>query len=159
MASILAIDPGPQGSGYVLYANGCVRECDNIDTGELIEMLWSWSPPHPFLAIEMVAHYGTGMPAGQSIFDTCVVIGRMQQAWHDPEGVVLIPRREVKLALCGSATAKDSNVRQALIDRLGPPGRKAAPGPTYGVSKHAWAALGVAVVAEERLKAKAKEAA
>jgi hypothetical protein len=48
--------------------------------------------------------------------------------------------------------AKDQNIRQALIDRLGPPGTKKNPGPTYGVTSHMWSALAVAVTAHDKLK-------
>jgi len=95
----------------------------------------------------MVASYG--MPVGKEVFETCVWIGRFMQVWHDPDAVRLIYRRDVKLHLCGSARAKDGNIRQALIDKLGPQGTKKAPGPTYGVKSHAWAALALAVTAAE----------
>jgi len=54
----------------------------------------------------------------------------------------------VKMHLCGQARAKDANIRQALIDRFGGAaaiGRKAAPGPLYGISGDVWQALGLAV--------------
>jgi hypothetical protein len=56
-----------------------------------------------------------------------------------------ITRGEVKVHVCNSKKAKDANVRQALIDRLGKPGTKKAPGPTYGIAGDVWAALAVAV--------------
>ena len=62
--------------------------------------------------------------------------------------VRLVYRKDVKLHLCGSPRAKDPNIRQALLDKLGPVGTKRQPGPCYGVKSHAWAALGVAVTAE-----------
>jgi len=95
------------------------------------------------LAIEMIASYG--MAVGREVFETCVWIGRFQQVWRSPESVRLVYRRDVKLHLCGNPRAKDPNIRQALIDLLGPAGTKKQPGPTYGVKSHAWAALGVAV--------------
>jgi hypothetical protein len=100
-------------------------------------------------AIEMVASYG--MPVGREVFETCVWIGRFQQVWRDPEAVKLVYRRDVKLHLCGNSRAKDANIRQALIDKLGPVGTKAAPGPLYGVRSHAWAAVAVAVTAFDTL--------
>jgi hypothetical protein len=42
-------------------------------------------------------------------------------------------------------------VRQALIDRLGLQGTKKAPGPTYGIKSHEWAALAVAVYGWDQL--------
>jgi hypothetical protein len=97
------------------------------------------------LALEMIASYG--MAVGAEVFETVRWIGRMQQVWRDPEAVRLVYRRDVKLHLCGSARAKDQNVRQALIDSLGPVGVKKTPGPLYGVKSHAWSALAVAVTA------------
>jgi hypothetical protein len=41
--------------------------------------------------------------------------------------------------------AKDANIRQALIDKIGPQGTKKDPGPTYGISKDVWSALAIAV--------------
>ena len=101
------------------------------------------------LAIEMIASYG--MPVGREVFETCVWIGRMVETWRQPERVRLVYRRDVKIHLCGTAKAKDPNIRQALLDKLGPAGTKKAPGATYGVSSHAWAALAVAVTVADGL--------
>jgi len=60
-------------------------------------------------------------------------------------------RKDIKLHLCGTNKAKDANVRQALIDCLGPPGTKKSPGPTYGIKSHLWAALALAVYAHHVL--------
>jgi len=103
------------------------------------------------LAIEMFA--SMGMVVGREVFETCVWIGRYIECWRDPDAVRLVYRRDVKLHLCGQARAKDKNVSQALKDLLGPQGTKKAPGPTYGVSSHAWAALGVAVTVEAAMAA------
>ncbi|NII07239.1 hypothetical protein HBF25_12680 [Luteibacter anthropi] len=106
---------------------------------------------YPVVAIEMIASYG--MPVGAEVFETVRWIGRFQQACRDPEAVRLIYRKDVKMHLCGTPRAKDANIRQALIDKLGAPGTKKSPGPTYGVKSHAWAALGVAVTASETPRA------
>lgn len=89
-----------------------------------------------------------GMSIGESSIETMIWTGRFIQAWHKPEEVKLVLRRDVKLELCGTSRAKDANIRAALIDAVGPPGTRRAPGPTYGVRSHAWAALAVAVVAD-----------
>jgi hypothetical protein len=91
----------------------------------------------------MIASYG--MAVGKEVFETCVWIGRfVEVARVEPR---LVYRRDAKLHLCHSPRAKDANVRQALIDRLGPQGTKKNPGPTYGMRSHLWAALAVAVYA------------
>jgi hypothetical protein len=148
---LLAIDPGTTESGWVLFDGANV-----IDSGvsgnhaiciklERLTYNDSWAVRPDKLAIEMIASYG--MPVGAEVFETCVWIGRFIEAWRGLEDHRLIYRRDVKLELCGSPRAKDANIRQALIDRIGPQGTKKAPGPTYGVKSHAWAALGVAVTA------------
>lgn len=152
---ILAIDPGTTESGWVTLDGMRVvgaGVCPNADMLEMIRRAAEYHDHHggvwahgevETLAIEMIASYG--MAVGREVFETCVWVGRMQQTWRDPESVRLVYRRDVKLHLCGSARAKDANIRAALIDLLGPAGTKKQPGPTFGVKSHAWSALGVAV--------------
>lgn len=141
---ILAIDPGPENSAWLAW-DGKVRDKGVIHKSEFHTAFWKWSVmgPNPSLiAIEMVACYG--MPVGKEVFETCLQIGRIMEICH-PKPVRLVFRKDIKLHLCGSARAKDSNIRQALIDRVGPQGKKASPGPTYGLAKHDWAALAIAL--------------
>ena len=113
----------------VFYGDGRVQLADIYSNNEMLKWIIRrpWRPD-PCLAIEMVAY---GMPVGREVFDTCVWIGRYIQAWPRPDEVRLIYRKNVKLELCGSARAKDANVRQALLDRVGPRGTKKKPGATY----------------------------
>jgi hypothetical protein len=48
--------------------------------------------------------------------------------------------------------AKDSNIRQALIDRFGEVGVKARPGFFYGFKKDIWAAFAVGVTYLDKKK-------
>lgn len=146
---ILALDPGPEHTGWVLMDGARVVASGVEPNASLLHVVAC--DDSSTLAIEMIASYG--MPVGREVFETCVWIGRFQQAWHSPSFVRKVYRRDVKLHLCGTAQAKDSNVRQALLDlfpRTGggatpQVGTKGKPGPLYGISTHAWAALGVAV--------------
>lgn len=140
MTYLLAIDPGPTECGYVLLDDdrGIVTGAI-LTTADMIRAVEKWAGD---LAIEMIASYG--MPVGAEVFETCVLIGRLMQAYPDPDSVKRIKRADVKLHVCGSARAKDANVRQALLDLFGPQGTKANPGPTYGLKSHMWPALGVA---------------
>ncbi len=150
---ILAIDPGPKESGCVMLQNGIVIWSDCLPNEQVLdEVAETMFTPAvaPQLAIEMIASYG--MAVGREVFETCVWIGRFMQAAAIPTDTHLVYRKDVKLHLCNSTKAKDANIRQALIDRLGPQGTKKAPGPTYGVKSHAWAALAVAVTVADRLK-------
>jgi hypothetical protein len=96
------------------------------------------------VACEMVQCFG--MPVGREVFETVLQIGRMQQAF---QVMRLIPRIDIKIHICNHARAKDPNVRQALLDKLGPVGTKSHPGPCYGIASHLWSALAVAVTAFE----------
>ncbi|MCA8018094.1 hypothetical protein [Burkholderia metallica] len=155
---ILAIDPGTTQSGWCEYEADTHRVLDSgvFPNAELLARLERPSRADA-LSIEMIASYG--MAVGREVFETCVWIGRFQQAWRDPDAVRLIYRRDVKLHLCGTTQAKDPNVRQAIIDlfpRVGGGktpqiGTKSQPGPLYGVSSHAWPALGVALTSATRI--------
>jgi hypothetical protein len=157
---LLAIDPGSTHSAYVVVDDDLEPIWfDKIPNEELLKL------PHLYtcdrVAIEQIGHYGTGMPAGQTVFDTCVWIGRFWQAilehddssqYGDPPKIVhLIPRREVKLHLCGQTKANDGNIRQALIDRFASEQRnsgkgvKNEPGFFYGFHSDIWQAMGLAV--------------
>ena len=147
--TLLAIDPGTSQSGFVVLDGGKVVASGVLPNHETLVLI---ADHHGDLAIEMVASFG--MAVGKEVFETVRWIGRMQQAFERPEAVQLVYRRDVKMHLCGSAKAKDANVRQAIIDRFGPGkdraiGKKATPGPLYGVTSHAWAALAVALTTTE----------
>jgi len=145
---ILAIDPGTTESGWVEFEGGRVLASGVSNNYELVMKLVGH--PAQRLVIEMIASYG--MPVGKEVFETCVWIGRFIAAYGRPLSNMhdyFAYRKDVKLHLCGTSKAKDGNIRQALIDRIGPQGTKANPGPTYGVKSHAWAALAVAVTASE----------
>ncbi len=150
---ILAVDPGPEKSAFIFW--NPVEEkilAGAIDANEsILGQLGLFA--QGVLVIEMVACYG--MPAGRELFETALWVGRFIQA-AERLGMkwAKVYRKDVKLFFCQSMRAKDSNIRQALIDRFGPPGTKKAPGRLYGVRSHEWPALAVAVFfAENQAKA------
>jgi len=145
---ILAIDPGTNESGYIIWDSTQkeIRQLGIISNSVMLdEIIMS---TFDVCAIEYIQ--AMGMNVGQTVFDTCLWAGRFWQLAGDSK-TVWIPRRSVKLWLCQSPRAKDSNIRQALIDRFGKPGTKKNPGKLYGVKKHIWSALAIAVTyAEEK---------
>lgn len=154
MKRIIAIDPGTTQSAVVVYAPEALRvEAAFINDNEQIRTyLYAADTWADLLAIEMIASYG--MAVGKEVFETCLWIGRFVEAWSmSREPSRLVYRRDVKLHLCGTARAKDPNVRQALLDRWGgrenAMGKKKAPGPLFGLKTHLWPALAVAVTAAE----------
>jgi hypothetical protein len=147
---VIAIDPGTTESAYVVYnptATLKIPRFGKLPNQELLQVLPSLAlDGGPEVAIEMIASYG--MAVGREVFETCLWVGRFIERLQ-PGLVRLVYRNEVKSHLCHSMKAKDGNIRQALIDKLGPQGKKKSPGPTYGISGDVWAALGVAVTACE----------
>ena len=78
----------------------------------------------------MIASYG--MPVGKEVFDTCVWIGRFIEDMNCiPQDRITVTeyiyRKDEKMNICHSMKAKDSNIRQALIDRFGVVGTKKNP--------------------------------
>jgi len=158
--TLIAVDPGPRQSAWVvLDIRSCALRAFGLEPNADVRTRLR-TPPEPWrpvahLAVEMVASYG--MAVGKDVFETALAVGRFVEAWGGEH--TLVYRREVKMSLCGRMTAKDTNIRQALID-LYPPtgggktpqiGTKNAPGPLYGVRQDIWAALAVGVTwMEER---------
>ncbi len=60
-------------------------------------------------------------------------------------------RKQIKMHLCGTAQAKDSNIKQALVDRFTPgqknygKGTKKEPGWFHGFAADVWQAYALAV--------------
>lgn len=177
---ILAIDPGPLLSAYVLYAAGeekPIIQAGHVPNAELRAMMQrgDFRRATARLALETMTFMGSGV--GASVFDTCIWIGRFQEVWlQGGGGSRLWTRPMIKRHLCQieplaetdakrekqrkeQATrkrkwswtlAKDKHVRWALLNLIGPQGTKARPGPTHGLSSHLWSALAVAVTATDR---------
>jgi len=131
---ILGIDPGNVQSAYVVWDTNvdAIFEKGILENDRLLEkIVVDLSCFCDKIVCEMIACYG--MPVGKTTFDTCVWVGR----FTNPDDV-LVYRKDIMLHFCHSARGKDSNIRQALIDRFGAPGTKKAPGKLYGVSKDIW---------------------
>lgn len=138
MKTLFAVDPGTEHSAYIIWSEVILAHGD-VPNDELRRIIKS-TPTPDLAAIEMVASYG--MPVGKETFETVRWIGRFEECFQCP--VRLVYRQDIKLNLCKSPRAKDSNVMQALKDKYGPVGNKKKPGPLYGISGHKWAALAVA---------------
>src|SRR3954468_22224220 len=98
MSRILALDPGTLQSGYVVFDGARVTESGVLGNADVVTWLKSPGWTATTLAIEMIASYG--MPVGREVFETCVWIGRFQQAWHAAADVRLVYRNQVKMLLC-----------------------------------------------------------
>jgi hypothetical protein len=153
---ILAIDPGPTKSAWVIYNPESPEPIVNmnIDDNEFLLVKFfdcDFESYVDLVVIEMIASFG--MPVGAEVFETCLWIGRFIQLFNRLP-VHKVYRRDAKHHLCNSSKAKDANIRQALIDKVGPQGTKKKPGPTFGVHADLWSALAVAVTFWETKEAR-----
>lgn len=146
---VLGVDPGTRESHIVSYLSSTGRvEFSWSGTNEKAKVIVrGWAAEGAQVAIESMD--ARGMRLGQETLDTLIWIGRFQEA----SGGVLVRRSEVKLHLCGTMKADDAAIRLVLCDRLGKPGTKKNPGPTFGCAGHLWQALAVAVTYAEKYNA------
>jgi len=150
---ILGIDPGPRTSGLVLYKtdrNGpgvviqAVKDASLYTVRGFIDSLNA--VPDACVVVERTQ---AGPPSTQVVLTT-EVVGRIMERC-DSQGIRCDTyyRRDVLQALaCARTGNKDSLVRMACIELHGGDkstaiGSKKTPGPLYGVTSHAWQALGV----------------
>ena len=164
MKVILAIDPGNEESAYCLidiktYKPIEFNKIKNVEMFDVIERLISEYDGYSFntMVIEMIASYG--MPVGKEVFDTCVWIGRFVEAMKMFSKdrfteTKYVYRKDEKMNICGSMKAKDSNIRQALIDRFGVVGTKKNQGWFYGFKSDIWAAYAVGITYIDKGKSK-----
>lgn len=151
MPRVLAIDPGPALSAYVVYQPPLPPLFGKVSNEDLRQLIHDTAPDGTLglMAIEYIS--SMGMAVGQEVFDTCVWCGRFIEAWVStrpgPAGAQWFPvkRHAVKMHLCGSMQAKDANIRQALIDRYGGHASHKKGGPLYKLSGDCWSALAIAV--------------
>ena len=145
---IVGIDPGPLTSGLVVYEDGRVVRAYKAATIEQVrfEILALTGR----FAAEVVVECTSAGPPSTSVVQTTEVVGRILERCD--VALVRSPSyywREVLQALCCARKGnKDSLVRLACIelhggDKSAAVGTKKHPGPLYGVTSHAWQALGV----------------
>jgi hypothetical protein len=144
---VLAVDPGPTVCGMVLYDAVARRVVDARGAAPVFDALaYIADVRPPTVLIERVESYGI---AGASLLDTARVCGRLEQRALDCGATVrLLYRRDVCSALGVHGGNRDAQVRERCIEAHGGSvevavGRKKQPGPLYGVSSHAWQALGL----------------
>lgn len=157
---LIAIDPGPTTSGVVVYDTDAQRV-----TQAHAELVWpdvrQVLTHHMLTSACVVCERTQAGPPSTDVVRTTEVVGRVMEACdHLRMPLELVYRREVLATLGVSAPgSKDALVRAALIDLHGTSkalavGTRRAPGPLYGVTSHAWAALALAVTTNLRNGAK-----
>lgn len=160
---VLGIDPGPETHGAVLYDSEARRVLWS-EKAATSNQLGDVADNYPATCLAVVVERPAAMGAlGVGIvghmLDTAWVAGGLYVAFS-LSGFTshTMTRREVlrNLGVLSGKGSSDSRVRAACIADHetpgGPPavGRKATPGPLYGVSSHGWQALGLVLAWLER---------
>jgi len=149
--SVWAVDPGSEQSASVIWTGEKITDMSILKNEELLGQLKSIPITlDTVLVIEMPQCFG--MAVGKTIFETIFWIGRFCEAW--PGFFTRVYRSQIKMHFCNSMRAKDTNIRQALIDRLGMPGTRKNPGILYGVKRDLWSALAIGVFFQDKEKEK-----
>lgn len=144
--TVIAIDPGYRESAFLHY-DGTRILAHGIEANEQLLADLAASGQDAVLVIEEMQIFA-GHGVGKEVFDSVFWSGRFAQAWL-PRPFDRLLRSRVRAHL-GASKGGDAAVRQALIDRFGPYredaiGKKAAPGPLFGIKSHEWSALAIAV--------------
>lgn len=147
---ILGIDPGTTESGYVTYDTEAknILSFGKIFNHQLMRIVRNNPDEADVMAIEIVTSYGQRV--GKETFETCFLIGRCFEAFQGDQ--YRIKRVDEKKYICGTGAAKDSGIRQELLDRFEPdlePGKRPK-GKLKGFKADIYSALAVAITCEEQ---------
>lgn len=148
---ILSIDVGTSETGYCIVDKETYKplQFGKISNEELLKIVKK--EEYDILVYEEFQSYG--MPIGVSTITSITWNGRYIQSALD-RNIPIFPiyRKEEKINICNSMKAKDSNIRQALIDRFGIVGVKKSPGWFYGFKKDIWSSYAIAVTFLDKQK-------
>jgi hypothetical protein len=156
---VVAVDPGYRESAWLSFDGARVIRHAIEPNEYLLMRFWkdAWSEEgfgagayeHKPTCVVFEQIESFGMAVGREVFETVFWTGRLYQAaGRVTTQTKRMPRREVKVHLCQSSRAQDSNIRTALIDRFGGSdaiGKTKSKGPLWGIKSHEWSALAIAV--------------
>ena len=146
---VLGIDQGTYQSAWVLWNGQTVLGHGIEPNFILIDRLRNWPMPYPDFAIEELVSYGP-KTASHELLDAAYIGGVFVGTWPGILHITRMRRVDIKKHLCGTiAGVNDAVLRGELIHRFGGKekavGKKATPGPFYGIKSHTWQALALAV--------------
>lgn len=159
MSLVVAIDPGPECSGFVVWdteralvlePNG---ELPNEQLLERVKHHANAAVPAfgDRLAIEHVQCYGRSV--GLPVLGTVFWEGRFYEAWKDRTSCpgILLPFRAVAEHHCHAASkVTEGNIRRAILDRFGDASARKG-GLFQDVKTHAWSALALALAVADHI--------
>jgi hypothetical protein len=159
MKAIIGIDPGNKETAMCVFDGAKIVYCEKIDNKQFFQYLSheyaqsiirNGGYESPSIYIEDIQ--SMGMAVGQEVFDTAKMIGRIQQTLENGDiKYSMVKRTEIKLHHCNTTRAKDTNIRQALIDRFGDKGTKKEPGFFFGIAgSDQWSSCAIAIYGHDK---------
>ena len=149
--AIIAIDAGTEESAFCVMCDYAPISFGKIKNEDLMKYIEENYQTLDILVYENFQSYG--MPVGQTTIRSIEWNGRyIQKALDLGLDVYSVYRSEEKMCLCKTMKAKDSNIRQALIDRFGDVGTKKNPGFFYGFKNDIWSAFAVGVTFTDKMR-------
>lgn len=154
---ILCLDVGTEESAYCIINSETYKplKFEKINNIELLKIVKN--EKYDKMVYEEFQCYG--MAIGVSTIKSITWNGRyIQSALDRNKPVEYIYRKEEKMNLCGSMKAKDTNIRQSLIDRFAEFDLKQGKGTKdnkdffYGFKSDIWASYAVGVTYLDKIK-------
>lgn len=142
MSLIVGIDPNQRRTAVVVLHDHKIVTSEFVDNSEVFD----WITPYlkdALFGIE--AFKSQGKPVGQSVFETCYVLGMIAGYIKNNGGTFqLVHRNVLKKCIVERTIANDAQVSAKLREIYGGKGTKSNPGNTYHVVYDQWQALAVA---------------
>ena len=160
---IMAIDPGNRDSAFVWMdeENMCPMRFFKLPNDDVLDEIGHFEThfKNGTVVIERISSYG--MAVGRDVFETAEWYGKfLREAERERLKTVFLYRRDVKITICGTPAAKDSNIRRALIDRFAEHDLKSGKGTKknrylfYGFFADIWQAYALGVAWIDRRETK-----
>jgi hypothetical protein len=159
---ILAIDPGKDLHGWVIYStsNRHISGYGHSDITEIVEKVFPKMREHLSHCV-IEAFLPRGQPLGYDMLETILNVGRLEAYWRAKYTLAsLVPRKDVLLHMCDDHRATKAQLNVMVYDRFGGSrsaayGSKEKPGPLYGIKgQHIRDALALAITYAETWEAR-----
>jgi hypothetical protein len=118
---IIGIDPGSEETAYALMGEDYqVIEADKQDNDRFLDDTLPDLIDREATTVVIEGIQSYGQAVGQSIFDTCYIVGECRRVARLKEAECFIyPRPEYARALIGGMKVSDALIRRALLTRFG----------------------------------------
>lgn len=140
--TFIAIDPGPTESAWVrMDGEAALLDFGYQENADVLDLIRSVSDVDYIVQEDFISQ-------GMSVSTVNLKMMKWMGKFDVNDQWLYLANSAIRWHLCNDRRAKDTNIRQAIMDRYGSTrhdaiGTKKHPGPLYGVTDHVWSALAV----------------